>query len=90
MKGWYFSYDYARHARRYGVPFTDNPHFPVITLHLMRATIGVQLRQPERFQVFLAAVFKGLWIDALNLNDLALSAKTLADSGFPPEEIQAW
>ncbi len=88
-KGRYTQHDYQRHARRYGVPLRANPFFPINTLYLMRAATGVQLRQPERFQPFLAAVFKALWIDALNLNDPALTAKTLADAGFDPDEIDA-
>ena len=62
-------------------------YFPIITLYLMRATTGIQMRQPERFQDFLAAVFKALWIDALNLNLPELTAKAFVDGGFDPAEI---
>ena len=78
-----------RHARKYGVPYVNNPHFPIITLFLMRAVTGVQLREPQRLQDLLAAVFKAMWIDALDLNQPALTAKTLQDAGFAPEAIQA-
>ena len=47
--------DYQRYAKPYGVPLIVNPHFPIVTLHLMRVATGVQLRAPERFQKFLAA-----------------------------------
>jgi 2-hydroxychromene-2-carboxylate isomerase len=36
-KGRYVQVDCERHARRYGVPLKANPHFPVVTLFLMRA-----------------------------------------------------
>ena len=88
VKGRYVEHDYRRFARRYGVPLTINPHFPIITLHLMRVVAGIQARQPERFESLLTAVFKALWVDALDLNDPALSAATLANAGFAPEEIQ--
>jgi 2-hydroxychromene-2-carboxylate isomerase len=88
-KGRYTVRDYERHARKYGVPYVNNPHFPIITLFLMRAVTGVQLREPERLQDLLAAVFKAMWIDALDLNQPALTAKTLADAGFSPEAVQA-
>ena len=88
-KGAYTSTDYARHARRYGVPYQNNPHFPIITLALMRAATGVQMRLPERFQDFLGTVFKALWIDALNLNEPQLVAKTLMEAGFDVEQILA-
>jgi len=47
VKGRYVQMDYERHARRYGVPFKENKHFPIITLFLMRAVTGIQLRRPE-------------------------------------------
>jgi 2-hydroxychromene-2-carboxylate isomerase len=87
VKGRYTQMDYERHARRYGVPLKGNPHFPIITLFLMRAVTGVQLRQPERLQELLACVFKGLWIDALDLNQPQLTADVLAGGGFDPAEI---
>jgi 2-hydroxychromene-2-carboxylate isomerase len=87
-KGRYTQMDYERHARRYGVPFKGNPHFPVITLFLMRAITGIQLRRPEQLQQLLGCVFKALWIDALNLNDAQLTARILTEGGFDPAEIE--
>ncbi|XAH21124.1 2-hydroxychromene-2-carboxylate isomerase [Xylophilus sp. GW821-FHT01B05] len=87
VKGRYTQMDYERHARRYGVPFQGNPHFPVITLFLMRAVTGIQLRHPEQLQQLLGCVFKALWIDALNLNDAQLTARILTEGGFDPAEI---
>ena len=88
-KGRYTNLDYLRYAKRYGVPLVMNPHFPIITLHLMRVATGVLLRSPDRFQNFLATTFKGLWIDALDLNQAELTSKMLADGGFPPAQVDA-
>ncbi|MDM0041312.1 2-hydroxychromene-2-carboxylate isomerase [Variovorax sp. J22G21] len=88
VKGRYTQMDYERHARRYGVPFQGNPHFPVITLFLMRAVTGIQLRRPEQLQQLLGCVFKALWIDALNLNEPQLTADILKAGGFDPAEIE--
>ena len=88
VKGRYVQMDYERHARRYGVPFNENKHFPIITLFLMRAVTGIQLRHPEQLQQFLGCVFKGLWIDALNLNDPQLMTGVLTAGGFDPAEIE--
>ena len=88
VKGRYTQMDYERHARRYGVPFKGNPHFPIITLFLMRAVTGIQLRRPEQLQQLLGCVFKALWIDALNLNDPQLTAGILTAGGFDPTEIE--
>ena len=87
-KGRYTQMDYERHARRYGVPLRSNPHFPIITLFLMRAVTGIQLRRPGQLQQLLGCVFKALWIDALDLNDPKLTAGILATGGFDPAEIE--
>jgi len=89
-KGRYVSHDLARFARRYGVPFASNPHFPILTLTLMRAAVGVQLRQPERLDNYLSAVFQALWVKSLNLNDAALVARTLETGGFDPAQVEQW
>ncbi|GAB7541898.1 hypothetical protein CS8_015610 [Cupriavidus sp. 8B] len=44
---------------------------------------------PDRFQDFLRSVFHALWVDALNLNQPQLVAKTLVDAGFDVEAILA-
>jgi 2-hydroxychromene-2-carboxylate isomerase len=81
--------DLARYARRYGVPLATNPHFPIITLTLMRAITGVQMRMPERYDEFVGLVFRAIWVDALNLNDMAENARMLAAGGYAPEAILA-
>jgi 2-hydroxychromene-2-carboxylate isomerase len=88
-KGRYMTVDLARFAKRYGVPFSMNPHFPINTLQLMRGVIGMQLRQPHRFAAFLAAVFTALWAKGANLNDPAVIAATLVDAGFDAAEVFA-
>jgi 2-hydroxychromene-2-carboxylate isomerase len=79
--------DMARYARRYGVPLASNPHFPIITLALMRGATGVEMLMPERFGDYLRGVFKAMWVDALNMNDPAIVAAALKESGFDPAQI---
>lgn len=88
-KGRYTNIDFQRYARRYDVPFSLNPHFPINTLNLMRAVIGVQIRQPERFHSVLNAIFKALWVDGVNLNQPELIAATVIGAGFSLEETLA-
>ncbi len=88
-KGRYMTVDLTRFAKRYGVDFKMNPHFPINTLQLMRGVIGIQLRQPHRFEAFLAAVFTALWAKGANLNDPAVIAATLMDAGFDAAEVFA-
>ena len=88
-KGRFMHADMARYARRYGVPFQMNTHFPINTLTLMRAATGVQLRMPARLDDFLHGVFKAIWTDGANLNDPAVAAQALRDAGFDPAEVIA-
>jgi len=88
-KSAYTRRDMQRYAQRYGVTLEMNPHFPIITLFLMRVVTGVALREPQRLQALLDGVFKALWIDALDLNQPELTARTLASAGFDPEQMLA-
>ncbi|MDH4607536.1 2-hydroxychromene-2-carboxylate isomerase [Pseudomonas sp. BN102] len=88
-KGRYTMIDFQRFARRYGVPLEFNPYFPINTLTLMRGAIGIQMRQPERFEAYLASVFKAFWQDKRNLGDPAVLAATLDAAGFDPQALLA-
>ena len=88
-KGSYMAVDLGRFAQRYGVPFRINPHFPINTLTLMRAVVGMQLRHPQRFAAFLAAVYPALWAHGVNLNDPAVTAATLVEADFDPAIVFA-
>ena len=78
-KGKWMGDDIPRWARRYGVPFAFNPHFPINTLTLMRAAAGLQLRQPELLQRYLDTVFHAMWVAPRNLGDAAVLADVLAE-----------
>ena len=88
-KGQYMVDDLQRFARRYGVPFAHNPHFPINTLTLMRMTLGLQLRDPQRMVPFVDAVYRALWVDGKNMNDPATVAAVLQEAGFDPEKLLA-
>jgi 2-hydroxychromene-2-carboxylate isomerase len=81
-KGRWMGHDIGRFARRYRVPFTFNPHFPINTLTLMRGAVGLQMRQPDRFMAYVDAVFHAMWVEPLNLGDPAVLASTLQATGF--------
>ncbi|MCY7264435.1 2-hydroxychromene-2-carboxylate isomerase [Pseudomonas protegens] len=86
-KGRYMLQDLARFAQRYQVQLNFNPHFPINTLLLMRATTGVQMHLPERFIDFIDCLFRALWVDKRNLNDAASVAQVLEQGGFDPQQI---
>ena len=88
-KGRYMIRDLARFAERYGVPMRFNPHFPINTLTLMRLLVALQLRQPERFDDALQALFRAIWVDGVNLGDPLKVAGVLVTAGFDAAELQA-
>jgi 2-hydroxychromene-2-carboxylate isomerase len=88
-KGRWMHDDLTRWARRHGVPFAFNPHFPINTLMPMRGAAGLQLRQPERLPAYLTAVFQAMWVTPVNLGDAPVLGATLAAAGFDADEFQA-
>ncbi len=86
-KGRYMLDDMARYARRYGVQMRMNPHFPINTLTLMRAAVGLQQTNPARFDEFVAAVFHAMWVEPRNLGDPSVLAAVLTEAGFDPREL---
>ena len=88
-KGRYVFEDFARFARRYGVPLNPNPHFIINTLVPMRAAIGLQMREPHRLPDFDTAMFRSIWIDAQNLNDPEVVARVWSAAGFDAAALLA-
>jgi 2-hydroxychromene-2-carboxylate isomerase len=85
----YMNADLKRFAKRYGVPFRHNPHFPINTLLLMRGATGLQMREPERFRAYVDAVFHAMWVEPQNLNDAATVANVLQAAGFDAAQLLA-
>jgi 2-hydroxychromene-2-carboxylate isomerase len=88
-KGKYIFVDFARFAKRYGVPLIRNPHFPINTLLFMRAAIALQQKGDARFMDYCRAMFKAIWVDALNMNDPATAAEALRTAGFDAQALVA-
>ncbi|MBL8352832.1 MAG: 2-hydroxychromene-2-carboxylate isomerase [Burkholderiaceae bacterium] len=87
-KGRWMGQDIARWAKRWGVPFAFNPHFPINTLTLMRGAVGMQLHQPADFERYADAVFHAMWAVPRNLGDATELAAVLEASGFDPQAFQ--
>ena len=88
-KGKYMLRDLARFAARYGVPLQHNSHFPINTLQMMRGAVGVQQRMPQQFATYVETLYRGMWVDSLNLGDSAVLGATLAKAGIDPQEVLA-
>ncbi|WP_203142591.1 2-hydroxychromene-2-carboxylate isomerase [Marinobacter mangrovi] len=84
-KGRYMHMDFRRFADRYGVPFNMNPHFPINTLTLMRGAVA--FLDTPRFDDYLTAVFKAMWVDRKNMTDPDVVASVWSDAGFDPKAV---
>ena len=88
-KGKYIFRDFARFAKRYGVPLKTNPFFPINTITLMRIATGLQMREAPRFADYCSAMFRAIWVDAQNMNDPATVAAVLQAAGFDAPALLA-
>ena len=88
-KGRWMNKDIERWAKRYGVPFRFNAHFPINTLTLMRGATGLQLRQPQDFMRYVDLMHRAMWEQDTNVGDPAVLAATLAESGFDADVFVA-
>ncbi|NOV22334.1 2-hydroxychromene-2-carboxylate isomerase [Cupriavidus necator] len=86
--GWLHG-DTARWARRYGVPFRQNPHFPVNTLMLMRGATGYLRHDEATFLRYADAMFNAMWEHGRNLNHPAEIGAVLTAAGFDPQAALA-
>jgi 2-hydroxychromene-2-carboxylate isomerase len=88
-KSAYLKDDLPRFARRYGVPFRHNPHFPINTLSLMRVAAGLQLRDPARLVPYVDTVYRAIWVDGQNMNDPQVVASVLQQADFDAAALVA-
>jgi 2-hydroxychromene-2-carboxylate isomerase len=86
-KGKWILADLARYAKKDGVPLSYGPGFPVNTLPLVRAVIGVQMREPARFKPLVDALYDGMFANLLDMADPATIKEVLAAAGFDAAKI---
>ncbi len=80
LKSRWSAFDMPMWARHYGVPFQRNPFFPVNTLALMRGAAAAQI--DGLFERYHPAIYKAMWVDGRNLNDIAEVASVLTAAGL--------
>jgi 2-hydroxychromene-2-carboxylate isomerase len=86
-KGRWMGGDLARFARRYGVPFTFNPHFPINTLTLMRGAIAA--RDLGLYERYVDEMFRHMWAEPKKLDDPEVLRAALEESGFDAAKLLA-
>ena len=85
-KAAYMNNDLKRFAKRYGVPFKFNPHFPINTLALMRGAVAYQ-DDVVVSSTYRDAIFRAIWVEARNLNEPDVIGQVLSDAGLDPAEL---
>jgi len=85
-KAAYMNNDLERFAKRYGVPFNFNPHFPINTLALMRGAAAYQ-DDVVVSSTYRDAIFRAIWVEARNLNEPDVIGQVLSDAGLDPAEL---
>ncbi|RIK97151.1 MAG: disulfide bond formation protein DsbA [Proteobacteria bacterium] len=76
-----------RFMRRHRVPFRFNPHFPVNTLHLMRAATAAQM--DGGLAPYVEAVFHHMWEEPKRMDDPAMARAALMASGIDADRLFA-
>jgi 2-hydroxychromene-2-carboxylate isomerase len=80
QKSKWSTFDLPMWAKHYGVPFQRNPFFPVNTLALMRGAAAAQI--DGLFERYHPAIYRAMWVDGRNLNDIAEVAAVLTAAGL--------
>lgn len=87
QKSAWSGFDMPMWARHYGVPFQRNPFFPVNTLALMRGAAAAQI--DGSFERYHPAMFKAMWVEGRNLNDMKEVASVLSAAGLDAAKFGA-
>lgn len=77
----------ARFMSRHGIDFAMNPHFPVMTIGVMRGAVFSQGKDWE--SKYLNTVFDALWVHGDKMDDPATIARVLTAAGLPADQIMA-
>ena len=82
----YNALETERFLRRHSITkFRMNPFFPVNTLALMRGAAAAQI--DGLFERYHPAIYKAMWVDGRNLNDMGEVAKVLGEAGLDARQI---
>jgi 2-hydroxychromene-2-carboxylate isomerase len=77
-----------RFVRRHGLTkFRFNPAFPINTLQMMRGAVAA--RRLGVFEPYVAAVYAGMWEDALDMGQAPVFEGVLAAAGLPVADFVA-
>lgn len=84
-KGKWMMADLKKHAKLYNVTFNSNSFFPINTLNLMRGAIAAN--KMNIFDKYSEAIFSGIWVKDINLGDVTILQKYLAENNIDTDEL---
>ena len=83
----YFSRDIRDGVEYLGIPYRRNPHFPVMTLGVMRGAVAAL--GTDRFADYVDPVFRAMWVDEKKMDDPAVIGEALSAAGFDAKAVFA-
>ena len=87
-KGEYAELETRRFLTRHGITrYARNPFFPVNTLQIMRGAVAAQ--RLGCYERYVDELYRHMWAEPKKLDDPAVIAAALAESGLPANELLA-
>ena len=83
----YQSADIRRFVKHHNISYQHNPHFPVMTLNLMRGAIFATNTAYEK--TYINTVFDAMWIKGRKMDDPNTVFKVLTSADLPASQIIA-
>ena len=83
----YDKHETDRFVKRHNLAYQPNPHFPVITIGVMRGAIYAAGTDFDA--LYRDAVFKAIWEDQQKMDDPGVIRTLLNDAGLPADDIMA-
>ena len=87
VKAQYNRRDIERNAKRLEIPLIMNPFFPINTLLMMRTATAAQ--EEDLLPAYLTPVYRGMWVDGLNMGDREILLSVLKSGGLNGEHLLA-
>ena len=83
----YDKHETDRFVKRHNLAYQPNPHFPVITIGVMRGAIYAA--ETDFDALYRDVVFKAIWEDQQKMDDPEMIRLALNSAGLPADEIMA-
>ena len=81
----YDGHETDRFVKRHKLPFKPNPHFPVMTIGVMRGAIYAQ--DKDFASLYTDTIFTAMWEDEKKMDSPDVIAEVLHKAGLPAREI---